>query len=91
LASGAGAYLHLSNTIVTHAERDSLGNGGNSEELALSPLWFQLFDVNSAIARATDDFYRAEFPEIFFFGGNGGCALLSDEGVERRQQRRSNS
>ena len=52
-----------------------LNNGGEGE-LALSPLWFQLFDVTSAIALATDDFYKAEFPNIFFFGGNGGLESI---------------
>jgi hypothetical protein len=52
-----------------------LNNGGEGE-LALSPLWFQLFDVESAITLASDDFYRAEFPSIFFFGGNGGLESI---------------
>ena len=36
----------------------------------------QLFNVESAITRARDDFYAAEFPNIFFFGGNGGLESI---------------
>jgi hypothetical protein len=52
-----------------------LNNGGEGE-LALRPLWFELFDVEFAISLATDDFYKAEFPKIFFFGGNGGLESI---------------
>jgi len=52
-----------------------LNNGGEGE-LALSPLWFQLFDVESVITRASDEFYKTEFPGIFFFGGNGGLESI---------------
>ncbi len=52
-----------------------LNNGGEGE-LALSPLWFQLFDIESAATLASDDFYKAEFPNIFFFGGNGGLESI---------------
>lgn len=52
-----------------------LYNGGEGE-LALSPLWFQLFDVESVITRANDDFYKTEYPGILFFGGNGGLESI---------------
>lgn len=52
-----------------------LNNGGEGE-LALSPLWFQLFDVKWAMTLAADEFYKAEFPNIFFFGGNGGLESI---------------
>jgi len=52
-----------------------LNNGGEGE-LALPPLWFQLFDVKWAMTLAADDSYKAEFPNIFFFGGNGGLESI---------------
>jgi hypothetical protein len=65
-----------------YVELLQLNNGGEGE-LALAPLWFQLFDVRWAIALATDEFYKAEFPDIFFFGGNGG---LESIGFDMREQ-----
>lgn len=52
-----------------------LNNGGEGE-LTLSPFWFQLFDVESVITNASDDFYKTEFPGILFFGGNGGLESI---------------
>jgi hypothetical protein len=52
-----------------------LNNGGEGE-LALSPLWFQLFDIESVLTQAADDFYKTEFPGILFFGGNGGLESI---------------
>ena len=51
-------------------------NGGDGE-LALSPLWFQLWDIAFAIQMATDDFYRSEFDGLFFFGSNGGLESIA--------------
>ena len=59
-----------------------LNNGGEGE-LAVPPLWFQLFDVESVITRASDDFYKTEFPGILFFGGNGG---LESIGIDMRAE-----
>jgi hypothetical protein len=52
-----------------------LNNGGEGE-LAVPPLWFQLFDVEWTITLASDDFYKTEFPGILFFGGNGGLESI---------------
>lgn len=51
-------------------------NGGEGE-LALEPLWFQLFDINFAIQLWRDDNYRREYPELFFFGSNGGLESIA--------------
>lgn len=52
-------------------------NNGGEGELALSPLWFQLFDIASAIQMADDEFYRSEFDGLFFFGSNGGLESIA--------------
>ena len=66
-----------------YVELLQLNNGGEGE-LAISPFWFQLFDVTSAITLARDGSYKAEFPNIFFFGGNGGLESIGfDMRVER--------
>jgi SMI1 / KNR4 family (SUKH-1) len=52
-----------------------LNNGGEGE-LALDPLWFQLFEVRWAISLATNEFYKGQFPGILFFGGNGGLESI---------------
>lgn len=51
-------------------------NGGEGE-LALEPLWFQLFDVAYAIQLWRDDNYRREYPDLFFFGSNGGLESIA--------------
>lgn len=51
-------------------------NGGEGE-LALEPLWFQLFDVAFAIQLWQDENYRREYPELFFFGSNGGLESIA--------------
>jgi hypothetical protein len=51
-------------------------NGGEGE-LALEPLWFQLFDVAFAIQSWRDDNYRREYPDLFFFGSNGGLESIA--------------
>jgi hypothetical protein len=51
-------------------------NGGEGE-LALAPLWFQLFDTFYAIEMATDQFYRTDFNGFFFFGSNGGLESIA--------------
>jgi len=53
-----------------------LTNGGEGE-LALPPLWFQLFDVAFAIQLWRDQHYRTEYPNLFFFGGNGGLESIA--------------
>lgn len=45
--------------------------------MALSPLWFQLFDVEFAIALAEDASYREAFPGLFFFGSSGGLESIA--------------
>lgn len=51
-------------------------NGGEGE-LALEPLWFQLFDVAFAIQLWQDENYRREYPNLFFFGSNGGLESIA--------------
>jgi len=51
-------------------------NGGEGP-LAISPFWFQLFDVNFTLSLVRDDFYRKQFPGLFFFGSNGGLESIA--------------
>jgi len=51
-------------------------NGGEGD-LALPPRWFVLFDVDRVQALYQDDFYRKQFPGLFFFGGNGGLEMIA--------------
>ena len=51
-------------------------NGGEGE-LALDPLWFQLFDVTFAIQLWRDDYCRRVYPDLFFFGSNGGLESIA--------------
>lgn len=51
-------------------------NGGEGE-LALEPLWFQLFDVAFTIQLWQDENYRREYPNLFFFGSNGGLESIA--------------
>jgi hypothetical protein len=53
-----------------------LSNGGEGE-LALPPLWFQLFDVAFAIRLWQDRHHRSEYPNLFFFGSNGGLESIA--------------
>jgi len=51
-------------------------NGGEGE-LALDPLWFQLFEVAFAIKLWQDRNYRNEYPDYFIFGSNGGLESIA--------------
>ena len=51
-------------------------NGGEGE-LALAPLWFQLFDTKFALELWRNRDYRANFPDLFFFGSNGGLESIA--------------
>jgi hypothetical protein len=53
-----------------------LSNGGEGE-LALRPLWFQLFDVAFSIQLWQDQHHRNEYPNLFFFGSNGGLEFIA--------------
>lgn len=53
-----------------------VSNGGEGE-LALPPLWFQLFDVNFALQLWSDQHYRNEYPNLYFFGSNGGLESIA--------------
>ena len=53
-------------------------NGGEGE-LALMPLWFQLFPISGALGRWRNEFFRKEFPTLFFFGTNGGLESIAFE------------
>jgi len=51
-------------------------NGGEGE-LALEPLWFQLFDVEFALQLWHDPAFRVNYPNLFFFGSNGGLESIA--------------
>jgi hypothetical protein len=51
-------------------------NGGEGD-LALPPLLFVLFDVDEALRTWSDSFYREEFTDFLFFGGNGGLEQIA--------------
>ncbi|MDT5060472.1 MAG: hypothetical protein QOH63_931 [Acidobacteriota bacterium] len=51
-------------------------NGGEGD-LALPPLLFVLFDVDEILEMLEDSFYREEFPDFLFFGGNGGLEKIA--------------
>lgn len=51
-------------------------NGGEGE-LPMEPLWFQLFDVAFAMQIWHDENYRTEYPNLFFFGSNGGVESIA--------------
>lgn len=51
-------------------------NGGEGE-LALPPLWLQLFDIQFVIQFWQDSHYRKEFPYLFFFASNGGLESIA--------------
>ena len=51
-------------------------NGGEGD-IALPPLIFQLDRIREIISLAEDDFYRNEFPNFLFFGGNGGLEMIA--------------
>src|SRR5688500_11871058 len=51
-------------------------NGGEGE-LALPPLWFQLFDTKFAAELWRNPDYRTNFPDLFFFGSNGGLESIA--------------
>jgi hypothetical protein len=51
-------------------------NGGEGE-LELDPCWFQLFEVAIAIQLWQDQSYRDPYPDLFFFGSNGGMESIA--------------
>src|SRR6218665_864588 len=53
-----------------------VSNGGEGE-LALPPLWLQLFDISFALQLWSDTHYRKEYPMLFFFGSNGGFESIA--------------
>ncbi|OAI18212.1 hypothetical protein A1359_05175 [Methylomonas lenta] len=61
---------------VEYIELLRYSNGGEGE-LALEPLWFQLFDVAFAIQLWRDENYRKEYPDLFFFSSNGGLESIA--------------
>jgi hypothetical protein len=46
-------------------------NGGEGA-LAVRPGWFQLFAVEFALELWNDESHRREYPDLLFFGSNGG-------------------
>jgi hypothetical protein len=51
-------------------------NGGEGE-LALPPLWFQLHSAQAVVELWNDPHYRQTYPNLFFFGGNGGLESIA--------------
>lgn len=51
-------------------------NGGEGN-IALPPLIFKLDAIQEIINLQNDEFYREEFPDCFFFGGNGGLEIIA--------------
>jgi hypothetical protein len=53
-----------------------LESNGGEGELALAPLWLQLFDAEM-VARIAGDKFTREFPGLFFIGSNGGLEYIA--------------
>jgi hypothetical protein len=51
-------------------------NGGEGE-IALPPRIFRLNTVDEIIDLVDDEFYREEFADFLFFGGNGGIEMFA--------------
>ncbi len=51
-------------------------NGGEGD-LALPPMWLQLWSVDEVIENYENDFYKTEFPGCFFFASNGGMESIA--------------
>jgi len=51
-------------------------NGGEGE-IALPPMWLQLWSVDEVIENLSVEFYRKEFPGYFFFASNGGMESIA--------------
>ena len=58
-------------------------NGGEGE-LAFEPCWFQLFDVTFALQLWHDPAYRVNYPNLFFFGSNGGMEYIAFDMTQTR-------
>jgi hypothetical protein len=53
-----------------------VSNGGEGD-IALLPLIFKLDETQEIISLQNDDFYKREFPNFFFFGGNGNIEMIA--------------
>lgn len=51
-------------------------NGGEGD-IALPPLIFRLDEVQEIINLRKNEFYKNEFPNYLFFGGNGGLEMIA--------------
>ena len=51
-------------------------NGGEGD-IALPPLIFILDNTQEIIGLQKDEFYKNEFPNYLFFGGNGGLEMIA--------------
>lgn len=51
-------------------------NGGKGE-LALSPMWLQLWSVNEVLEYYNSESHLREFPDYFFFASNGGVETIA--------------
>lgn len=51
-------------------------NGGEGE-IALPPMWLQLWSVDEIIENPGVEFYKEEFPGYFFFASNGGMESIA--------------
>jgi hypothetical protein len=52
-------------------------NGGECNDLALPPMRFALDRVEDATVALAGDFETKEFPDLVFFGGNGGLERIA--------------
>lgn len=51
-------------------------NGGEGE-IAMPPMWLQLWSVDEVIENVGVEFYKKEFPGHFFFASNGGMESIA--------------
>jgi len=51
-------------------------NGGEGD-IPLAPLIFKLDEIQEIIGLKNDEFYKSEFPNLLFFGGNGGLEMIA--------------
>ncbi len=51
-------------------------NGGEGD-LALPPMWLQLWGIDEVMENYESEFYKKEFPGYFFFASNGGMESIA--------------
>ena len=71
----------LVNSVETNLPQEFLdllefSNGGEGD-IALQPLLFYLYEIKEIINLKKNEFYKTEFPNHLFFGGNGGLEIIA--------------